>query len=96
MPLSGRQRRELAAQAHALKARITIAADELTPAAVHHVRQALASAGLLKVRIRTHDREAFQRTAEQLARAVPCELVQRIGRVVVLYRPQSGPAGGPA
>ncbi len=87
MHLTGKQRRALAAQAHGLKARITLRAEALSDAAIDHVRKALQTRPLLKVRIQTDDRAECDRAAQTLARRIGCLLVQRVGRVVVLYRP---------
>jgi len=86
MPLSSRQRRELAARGQRLKAKVTIAAGELSEAAVAHVRRAFARDELLKVRINADDREQFAQTAAGLAERLPAELVQLIGRVALFYR----------
>ena len=89
MPLSSRERRTLAARGNRLKARVTIRADELSDAAVAHVRHAFGERELVKIRISTDDREACDRAADQLRERVPCEVVQRVGRVVLLYRPSA-------
>jgi len=91
MPLSSNERRALAARGQRLRARIVIRAGELSETAVAHVRSAFARADLIKVRISTDDRVACERAAAQLAERIPCELVQRIGRVVLLYRPAARP-----
>ncbi len=95
MALSGKARRALLAQAHSLKARIILRAGAIDEAAVAHVRAALATQPLLKVRIQTDDRSECDHAARTLAERAGCELVRRIGRVAVLYRPQDEP-GTPA
>ena len=87
MPLSSKQRRELTARGHHLKASVTITAGELSDTAVEHVRSAFGQRDLLKIRISTDDREQCARTAVELAERIPCELVQRVGRVALLYCP---------
>lgn len=91
MALSGKARRALLARAHALKARVTLRAGAINDAAVEHVRAALAAQPLLKVRIQTDDRNECDAAARTLAEQLGCELVRRIGRVVVLYRPDAQP-----
>jgi RNA-binding protein len=95
MPLSSAQRRVLAARGNRLKARVIIRADELSDATVTHVRQAFGQGELLKIRISTDDRAACDRAALQLGERVPCEVVQRLGRVVLLYRPATEADGEP-
>ena len=87
MPLSSAERRELAAEGHHIKARVVVGADELSEAVIAHVRQAFGEKKLIKVRLNTDDRDECERAAAELARRVPCELVQRVGRVALLYRP---------
>lgn len=87
MGLSSKERRELAAKGNRLKARVIIGGDELSDASVAHVRQAFGAQTLLKVRISTDDRERCAQVAQGLAERIPCELVGRVGRVALLYRP---------
>ena len=87
MRLSSRERRALAAKANRLKANVIIRAEELSDATVDHVRNVFGTRELIKVRISTDDREACARAAAELAERIPCELVQRVGRVALLYRP---------
>lgn len=86
MAMNSRERRQLAASAHRLKPSATISAGEPHEGVLTHLREALRTHETIKVRIQAADREAFAQTAAQLAERIPCELVQRIGRVVVLHR----------
>ena len=85
-PLPSARRRELIAAGHPLRPAITIAVGEPDDGVLAHLRQALAAHELLKVRIRTDDRDQCRQTAERLAERVPCHLVQLVGRVVLLSR----------
>ncbi len=84
--LTSAQRRALAARGNRIKASVTIA-DTLSDSVVAHVRKAFGKRDLIKVRIATEDREVFAQTAAELAERIPCVLVQRIGRIALLYRP---------
>lgn len=84
--LSSGEKRALATKGHHLKARVSIAGGELSDAAVEHVRKAFGDKDLLKIRISTDDRDECATTALLLAERVPCELVQVVGRVALLYR----------
>jgi RNA-binding protein len=88
MPLTSKQRRELGARGQRLKPAITISAetDGLAETVVTHIRALLVEHELAKVRIRTDDRAACRRAAEQLAARVPCQIVRIVGRVALLYR----------
>lgn len=93
MPLSSGERRTLAAKGNRLKAQVIIRAGQLSEAMVAHVRQAFGQKELIKVRLSTDDRQECARAAEELAQRIPCELVQRVGRVVLLYRPAAQDGG---
>jgi RNA-binding protein YhbY len=86
MTLTSKQRRELLAASHALKPVATVPVDELSEALVEHVRAAFASQPLLKIRVAADNSEQTDRVAVELAGRVPCEVVKRVGRVVVLHR----------
>jgi RNA-binding protein YhbY len=92
-PSESTRRRRLAARAHALKPLATLSPERLDDGAIAHVRQLLQAHELAKVRIDCDDRSAFEAAAAEVAVRVPCEVVQRIGRVVVLHR---APAAGAA
>lgn len=87
MKLSSGQRRELASKGNQLKASIIIKAADVSEAAVEHVRKSFGDKDLIKVRFSTRDRNECIEAANTLADGVPCELVQRVGRVALLYRP---------
>jgi len=87
MPLAARDRRALAARSHALKPRVTISAEALTPGAIAQVRNAFGSEALLKVRIRASNKAECLESASELAQATAAELVACVGRVALLYRP---------
>lgn len=80
-------RRDLAARAHALEPRATVTAGHLTDNVIETVRSCFAHHDLVKVRVHAEDRDACDAAAAAIARRVPCEFVQRVGRVVTLYRP---------
>lgn len=86
MPLSPKERRTLSAAGNRLAAVTTIAAGELPDGVVAHVRQAFGERELVKVRVQADDRAACGDVGAQLAERVPCEVVARIGRVLLLYR----------
>jgi len=87
MPLNASRKRELRAAANRLKARIALAGGEPSEDALTNVRRALARTELVKVRVHCEDRQACKSVGDELARRVPCELVSRVGRVLLLYQP---------
>ena len=86
MTLSSRERRDLLAASHTLKPLATLPPDGLTETLIQHVRSGFASQPLLKIRVAADNNEQTDRVAAELAGRVPCEVVKRVGRVVVLYR----------
>lgn len=86
MPLSPKERRALIAQSHGTDARLAISANSITPQVIEHIRRALETNPLLKIRVQSDDRSACDRAAETIANGVPCEVVRRIGRVLILFR----------
>ena len=90
MALDARTRRELIKRGHGLKAELNVSAGEVTEAAVEHVRTFLASHDLGKVRVRADSGAECDQAAAELATRVPCEVVSRVGRVLLLYRPGKG------
>lgn len=87
MALDAKVRRELVKRGHGLKAELSLSAGEISDAAVDHVRAFLAGRELGKVRIRADSAAECDEAAAELAGRVPCEVVSRVGRVVLLYRP---------
>ena len=60
----------------------------LTDAIVIEVERALRARQLIKVRILGDDREARRDVSDELCKRVDAALVQSVGKVVVLWRPQ--------
>jgi RNA-binding protein len=81
------QKKHLRSLAHPRKVIVQTGNAGLTDAVVREIELALLHHELVKVRVVAGDRD--ERDA-QIARAVEltrCELVQRIGHVAILYRP---------
>ena len=87
MALDARKWRDLVASANRITISATVSADSISDATIEHVRRCFTKHELIKVRIATPDREAFKSAADRLAEKTPCDVVQRLGRVVTLYRP---------
>ncbi len=85
--MTSQERRKLLAQSHTLRSLVTLAAEPVTDAVVAQVRACFAGRELIKVRVRADTHAECDAAADELTRRVPCELVKRVGRVAVLYRP---------
>jgi RNA-binding protein len=87
LPLTPRRRAALKSLAHDLKPVLQIGKGGLTPAAVDAVREALAARELIKVKVLDAAPEPARAAGEALvAELGDAQLVQVIGRTVVLYR----------
>jgi RNA-binding protein len=88
--LSARERATLKARAHALEPVVRLGHAGLSDAAVAQVDGALDAHELIKVKIGEGDRDARAALADQLCARTGAALVQRVGRVLVLWRPRPG------
>lgn len=86
MSLSGAERRELSRRGHALKPQLTLPASAIDLPHVEHLRRMFEKLELIKVRLEADERQSRSAAAAQLAEQVPCEVVQEIGHVVLLWR----------
>ncbi len=84
--LTGRQRKELRAQAHPKKAIVQIGQSGITDAVVQAVDQALHDHELIKVQMRQPDDKRAM--AQALADATESALCGLVGHTVILYRPR--------
>ena len=90
MPMDPHIRRRLVADANKLKACAALSADKMSNGVIDHVRRCFGEQELIKVRIHAADRGECEASANQLAERIPCEVVQRLGRMVTLYRANKG------
>lgn len=85
--LTNAQTRFLRGQAHGLKAILQVGGKGISQTLVDEVIGALEHHELIKVKIATDDRDARQQLGEELAKRADAAVVQRIGHIVILYRP---------
>jgi RNA-binding protein len=86
MSLSEKQLKFLRGKAHPLKPVIMIGKTGLSAGVAAETERALHDHELIKVRVRTSDREARDALLSELTQQTHSELVTRIGHVAVLYR----------
>ena len=88
MSLTGKQRRYLRGLANPLKAQVTIGAKGVFPNIVDEISALLLSNELLKVRVNQAATAAFDKKelAQQVAEKCKAELVQIVGKSIVIYR----------
>ena len=85
--LTAAQIRFLRGQAHGLKAMLQVGGKGVTDALVAELDGALDQHELIKVKVGAADREERDALIGALAERTSAALVQRIGHVAVLYRP---------
>jgi RNA-binding protein len=91
-PLEPAQRRALRAKAHHLDPIVTVGHHGLTPSVRREIDVALNAHELVKVRVLGDDREAREALLARVCRELDCAPVQRIGKLLVLFRPRPADA----
>lgn len=89
MELRGKQKRFLRSQAHHLQPIFQIGKGGINSAMLVQINEALEKRELIKVTLLQNTDEIAEDVAQILEEEVQCEIVQIIGRVLVLYKPSS-------
>lgn len=87
MPLSIAEKKRFRRIGHELKPVVMTGGEGLSEGVVAEVERALEDHELIKVRINGEDREARAEAVTVLARHCKAQVVQVIGKIVLLYRP---------
>ena len=87
--LSNLEKKALRAKAHSLKPSVVIGERGLTEAVLAEIDAALNAHELIKVRIRGADKIKRTGLYEQMERQLNAEVVDQIGFIAVLHRPES-------
>ncbi len=85
--LSTKDKRRLRRAAHHLNSVVTIVERGITPGLLDEAHRALRDHELIKIKINVMDRAARRDLGASLATQCEAEIVQVIGKVLVLYRP---------
>ena len=89
MTLTSKQRAFLNSQAHSLKPIIQIGKNGLNDQIKTSVRQALDARELIKVTLLQNTDENIHEVAEILEEEIGVDTVQKIGRILILYKQSS-------
>ena len=84
--MTGKERAELRKQANALTAIFQIGKENITEPLIEAVDAALKKRELIKLSVLETSELSAKEAAEQLAAATDAEIIQCIGRKLVLYR----------
>jgi len=88
--LSNEDIRRFKQQAHQLRPTVLIGKQGLTEAVIKETDTRLTARELIKVQVAGDDRRERIAVAEALCTATGAELVQHIGKQLVLWRPEPG------
>ena len=88
--LTPAQRQTLKGRAHKLRPVLLIGAKGLTAEVALELERALETHELIKIRAAELDREALDNLLKEICIRTDAEPVQRIGKVLVIYRKRSG------
>ncbi|MED4604085.1 ribosome assembly RNA-binding protein YhbY [Paenibacillus validus] len=84
--LTGKQKRFLRSQAHHLTPIFQVGKGGVNDHLIRHIEEAIETRELMKVSILNNCMEDRHEVAEQLAEGAGAELVQVIGKTIVLYK----------
>ena len=87
--LSNLEKKALRAKAHSLKPSVMIGQNGLTDTVLAEIDSALNAHDLIKIRIRGADKIKRTGLCEQIEKQLNAEVVDQIGFIAVLYRPES-------
>lgn len=85
-PLTGKQRSYLRALAHDMDPVVQVGKAGLSDAVVDQVREQLKAHELIKIRFAKECEVDPEQAAEPLEAQVPCQVVQKAGRVLTVYK----------
>lgn len=86
--LTPRERAHLKARAHALEPVVHVGHAGMSETVVAEIERALAAHELIKVKVGDGDREARAAFGDEVAARTDAAIVQRVGKVLVLWRPR--------
>lgn len=84
--LTGKQKRHLRSLAHHLEPIFQVGKGGVNDHLIKHIEEALEARELIKVSVLNNCLEDSDEVAEALAAGAEAELVQRIGKTIVLYK----------
>ncbi|MGI9259523.1 MAG: ribosome assembly RNA-binding protein YhbY [Gammaproteobacteria bacterium] len=91
MSLTESQCKHLRRLGHALKPTVLVGASGLTDSVVAEVESSLAHHELIKIRVRSGDREQRDAVIGEIVARTTAELIQRVGNMALIYRAAEEP-----
>jgi RNA-binding protein len=87
MPISPDRKKQFRTIGHKLNPIVTIAGNGLSEGVLIELNRALDDHELIKVKLALPEREDRKTVIEELGRLPKVEIIQEIGKVVLLYKP---------
>jgi RNA-binding protein len=84
--LTGKQKRYLRSLAHHLNPIFQVGKGGVNEHLIRHIAEALEPRELIKVSVLNNNSDDLKEVAEELARGAEAELVQIIGKTIILYK----------
>ena len=91
MPLSNDRKKQFRTLGHKLNPIVTIAGNGLSEGVIAELNRALDDHELIKVKLAITERDERKELVQELIQLPNVELIQEIGKVVLLYRPNKKP-----
>ncbi|MBK8187355.1 MAG: YhbY family RNA-binding protein [Cellvibrio sp.] len=91
MPISIDRKKQFRTIGHKLNPIVTIAGNGLSPNVIAELNRALDDHELIKVKLANPEREDRKELVQELIQLPNVELIQEIGKVVLLYRANKKP-----
>lgn len=88
MKLTERQKKYLRREAHALKPVLSLGDKGITDSFLQELDSTLEHHELIKVKVRTGDRELRDQALKELVESARATLISRVGNIAILYRPR--------
>lgn len=85
--LTNKEKKFLKKEAHHLKPIFQIGKNGINPELLEQVADALNKRELIKVTILQNSEAEIETVAQEIAKSIHADVVQTIGRVMVLYKP---------
>ncbi len=79
-------KKQLKARAHALKPVVIVGQSGLSETVSAEIELALDHHELIKVKIRSNDRQTRKQISQAICTATGAELIQSIGQIIVIHR----------
>lgn len=86
MKLSKKEIKELKAQAQKINPKVLVGKNGLNNGAIQSIDEVLEADELAKIKFLNNSIEITQEMCEELAETLQAELVQKIGKMIILYR----------